>query len=332
MSHVMVEISGACTAAWYEPPQKMAKESALPPAFVAGHIALIGRPNVGKSTLLNAIVGEPIAITSPQPQTTRDRIRGICTTKDAQYVFVDTPGIHSARNQLGKRMVHAQEAATRDAEVVGVVIDVGRDRILSLRVEDEALLRAQAAEKPTMCIINKVDQLADKSALLPLLAKLGEIETLVAVVPISARNHDGVDRILAEARKHLPESPPLFDADSLTDKPVRFFVTEFVREQILKQTRQEIPHGVAVAVERFDESKPIVHVDLVVHVPRDSHKKIVIGKGGEMLKRIGTDARARIEAMLQRQVFLRIFVRVTPGWQESDALLSELGFEKPELP
>jgi GTP-binding protein Era len=299
------------------------------PAFRAGHIALVGRPNVGKSTLLNALLGEPIAITSPQPQTTRDQIRGIVTTERAQFVFVDTPGLHQSRSKLGARMNEAAKAASTSSELVVVVVDLGHGEP-SLADADFKLIEEMSAEFKTIVVVNKIDLIKEKVKLLPILERLSVLSQVVAVIPLSARRTDGLDRLLAEIEPHLPESPPLFETDALSDKPVRFFVAEFVREQILRKTRQEIPHGVATVVERFDDSGPVVHIDVVIHTLRESHKKILIGKGGELLKQVGTDARARVEGMLDRKVFLKLFVRVTPAWQDSDALLTELGYSKVE--
>ena len=323
--------------AWYEPrppmtqAQSPSESSAAPRTpFRAGHIALVGRPNVGKSTLLNALLGEPIAITSPQPQTTRDQIRGIVTTERAQFVFVDTPGLHQSRSKLGAHMNEAAKAASTSSELVVVVIDLGRGDPPALADADFKLIEEMSAEFKTIVVVNKIDLIKEKVKLLPILERLSALEQVVAVIPLSARRVDGLDRLLGEIEPHLPESEPLFETDALSDKPVRFFVAEFVREQILRKTRQEIPHGVATVVERFDDSGPVVHIDVVIHTLRESHKKILIGKGGELLKQVGTDARARVESMLDRKVFLKLFVRVTPSWQDSDALLTELGYSKVE--
>jgi GTP-binding protein Era len=299
------------------------------PPFRAGHIALVGRPNVGKSTLLNALLGEPIAITSPQPQTTRDQIRGILTTERAQFVFVDTPGLHPSRSKLGTRMNEAAKAASTSSELVVVVVDLGRGEP-TLADADFNLIEEMSAKFKTIVVVNKIDLIKEKVKLLPILERLSVLSQVVAVIPLSARATDGLDRLLAEIEPHLPESPPLFETDAISDKPMRFFVAEFVREQILRKTRQEIPHGVATVVERFDDSGPVVHIDVVIHTLRESHKKILLGRGGELMKQVGTDARARVEGMLGRHVFLKLFVRVTPAWQDSDALLTELGYSKVE--
>lgn len=312
-----------------------------------GRIAIVGRPNVGKSTLLNALLGEPIAITSPHPQTTRETVRGVLTVADTQYVFVDTPGLqidapagsprrhapgsagawskpgaraHGApRSRLGEWMNEAARQAAREADAVVLVVD-GEPT-----PTDEALA-AELPEKRTVLVINKVDRVKDKAQLLPLLASIGERHAFAAIVPMSAKRGVGTDGLLSELRALLPEQPFLYEPDTLSDQPVRFFVAEFVREQILAHTRQEVPHGVAVVVERFDESTDVPHIEIAVHVARESHKKILIGAGGQMLKRVGTAARARVEQMLGKQVHLRLWVRATPDWMNDPARLRELGY------
>jgi len=285
----------------------------------AGRVALVGRPNVGKSTLLNAILGEPIAITSAHPQTTRDLVRGVVTIEDTQYVFVDTPGVHAARTRLGHHMNEAARSTAREADAVVLVVEP------EPRDEDEALA-AELVPARTVLAVNKVDRAKDKTKLLPLIAAHAERRPYAAIVPVSARRADGVDRLLAEVRTLLPEQPFLYEPDTLSDQPERFFVAEFVREQILQHTRQEVPHGVAVVVERFDEGGKVPHIELAIHVAREAHKKILIGAGGTMLKRIGTAARARVEKMLGRHVHLKLWVRVTPDWMNDPARLKELGY------
>jgi GTP-binding protein Era len=302
-----------------------------PSATRAGRIALVGRPNVGKSTLLNALLGEPIAITSPHPQTTREAVRGVLTVNDTQYVFVDTPGLHAARTRLGERMNEVARKAAQDADAVVLMTDVPqRSGAAELRPSEADLaLAAELPRKlPVVLVINKVDRLPDKTKLLPLLAAFGESRSFAAEVPMCARRANGVKGLLDELRALLPEQPFLYEPDTLSDQPVRFFVAEFVREQILAHTRQEVPHGVAVVVERFDESGDVPHVDVVVHVAREAHKGILIGAQGRMLKAIGTAARARVEQMLERQVHLQLRVRATPGWMDDDARLRELGYGK----
>jgi GTP-binding protein Era len=295
----------------------------------AGKVAIIGRPNVGKSTLLNALLGEPIAITSRHPQTTRDRIVGVLTDGDAQLVFVDTPGVHLARTKLGARMNQEAREGARDADVVVFLTSISSELRVTMRDADEKILATLPAGVPVILAINKVDKVKPKSALLPLLKAHAEARDFVAVIPMSAIRGVGVRDLIDEVKQRLPEGEPLFGADEITDKPLRFFVAEFVREQILRKTREEVPHGVAVIVERFDESAKIPKIDLAIHVDKESHKAIVIGAKGALLKAIGTEARARVEALMGTQVTLRTFVRVTPGWYESDAQLRDMGYEPP---
>jgi GTPase len=282
----------------------------------AGRIAIVGRPNVGKSTLLNALLGERIAITSRHPQTTRDPIQGVVTRGSTQFVFVDTPGLHVPRHRLGERMNQVAVEMSQAADVVLLVVEA----------RESPDLPSVAARAPVILVLNKIDRLRRKAELLPVLEKLGASGAFAAVIPVSARTGDGVERIPVEVGPLLPEGPRLFDDDALTDKPVRFFVAEFVREQILRKTHQEVPHGVAVVVERFDESQPVARIELAVHVAREAHKKILIGARGSMLKAIGTEARARVEALLDRQVHLKLWVRVSRDWYENEASLRELGY------
>ncbi len=292
----------------------------------AGRIALVGRPNVGKSTLLNALLGEPIAITSLHPQTTRDTVRGVLTVGETQYVFVDTPGLHAPRTKLGHWMNETARQAAREADVVVLVVEAPRDGKAPRPFEADLALAAELPELPTALAINKVDRLKDKSLLLPFIASFAEQHPFATTVPISAKRANGTDRLLQEVGPLLPVQPFLFEADTLSDQPVRFFVAEFVREQILKFTHQEVPHGVAVVVERFDESGPMPHIEVAIHVAREAHKKILIGAQGRMLKSVGTAARARVEQMLSRQVHLQLWVRATPGWMDDPARLRELGY------
>ncbi|MGH7269567.1 MAG: GTPase Era [Polyangiaceae bacterium] len=299
----------------------------------AGRVAIVGRPNVGKSTMLNALLGEPIAITSLHPQTTRESVRGVLTVEDTQYLFVDTPGVHEPRTRLGRWMNDAAREAAREADAVVLVVEVPRleHAISALRPNDDDLaLAGDLPEGRLVLAINKVDRLKDKAKLLPLIAAFSRSRCFCATVPVSAKRAHGIDRLLSEVRALLPEQPFPFEPDTLSDQPARFFVAEFVREQILQQTREEVPHGVAVVVERFDESGKMPHIEIAVHVSREAHKKILVGAGGRMMKSIGTAARARVEQMLSKQVHLKLWVRVTPGWMDDPERLSELGFLRRE--
>ncbi len=309
-------------------PEAPPEPSTPPPLRRAGRVAIIGRPNVGKSTLLNALLGEAIAITSRHPQTTRDRIAGVLIEGDAQLVFVDTPGVHAARNKLGARMNQEAREGARDADVIVFLTDVSSIPKPTMRAEDLRILGTIPADKPVFLVINKIDKVKPKSELLPVLEGHAKAHEFVAVVPMSALRRDaGVRELIVEVAKLLPEGPPLFEDDAISDKPLRFFVAEFVREQILRKTREEVPHGIAVVVERFDESGRIPKIDLAIHVDKESHKAIVIGAGGSLLKAIGTDARAQVERLMGQQVALRTFVRVTPGWYEKDSALRDMGYE-----
>ena len=289
----------------------------------SGRVALVGRPNVGKSTLLNALLGEPIAITSPHPQTTREPVRGVLTREPTQYVFVDTPGLHEARTRLGHRMNDQAQTQGREADVVVLVVETRADeRDLELARKLGELL----GDVPAVLVLNKVDKLKDKALLLPVIAAFNDARPFAAIVPMSARRGDGVDRLLAALPELLPEQEWLYPPDTLSDQPERFFVTEFVREQILAHTRQEVPHGVAVVIERFEEGKTVTHIEIAVHVAREGHKGILVGAKGNMMKAIGTAARARVEQMLGRKVHLALRVRATPGWMDDPAKLAELGY------
>lgn len=325
---------------WYQTPatmppkpKKQVDPTAPPPVLRAGTVALIGRPNVGKSTLLNALLGERIAITSHHAQTTRDRIAGILTRDDAQFVFLDTPGFHRAQHKLGERMNEVARAAAADCDVAVFMTEPSTRQTpeglavsANVRDDDRAILAAIPAKTPVILLINKVDKIKPKHLLFPLLEAYAKEREFAGVVPISALKGDGVDAILAEVRKLLPEGEPLFDVEELSDKPVRFFVSEFVREQILRLTRQEVPHGVAVTVESFDESAKLVRIAVTVHVAKDSHKGIIIGDGGKMLAQVGRAARLRAEELIGRKVHLETFVRTTPGWFDSAARLVDMGY------
>jgi GTP-binding protein Era len=306
--------------------KKSSPETRPPSDQRAGRVALVGRPNVGKSTLLNALLGEPIAITSLHPQTTRDTVRGVLTAGDTQFVFVDTPGLQAPRTRLGNWMNETARQAARDADVLVLVVEAPRDGQIPRPAEADLTLAAELPSVPTILAINKVDRLKDKSVLLPLIASFAERRPFAVTVPVSAKRANGTDRLLQEVGPLLPLQPFLFEADTLSDQPVRFFVAEFVREQILKHTRQEVPHGVAVVVERFDESGKMPLIEVAIHVAREAHKKILVGAQGRMLKSIGIAARARVEQMLSRQVHLQLRVRATPGWMDDPSRLRELGY------
>jgi GTP-binding protein Era len=308
-------------------------------SFRAGTVALVGRPNAGKSTLLNAVLGEKLAITSPKPQTTRQRIVGVRTTADAQYVLVDAPGIHPARSRLNRAMVGAATTAMRDVDVICLVVDSTK-AVAALRANKAALSRGDAAvakmvedARPGRIVValNKVDQV-EKAWLLPLVDAWAKRLPGAAIVPISALRRDGLDALLGEWRAGLHEGPPLYPDDVLTDQSERFFVAELIREKIVKLTEQELPYATAVEIEQFDESQregryPRVEIFARILVERESQKGIVIGKRGSRLKKIGTLAREDIEKLLGVHVRLDLHVVVREEWTDDPRVLRTLGLD-----
>jgi GTP-binding protein Era len=285
---------------------------------------------VGKSTLLNAMVGERLAITSHHPQTTRDRIVGVRSEPGAQFIFVDTPGIHTPKTRLGVFMNQEAKGAMEGADLLVFVTDVRQTPSPTIAEGDLPLLAGLApgirGGAPVVLALNKVDRIKDKSILLPLLEAYGKVMNFAALVPLSAKKKDGPGHLLDALRPLLPEGEKTFDEETLSDRPSRFFVAEFVREQILDKTHAEVPHGVAVRVERFDESGKVAKIELAILVDKESHKKIVIGHKGALLKAIGTAARLRVEKLLGQRVHLSLWVRVEPRWYESAAHMVELGY------
>jgi len=289
----------------------------------AGFVAIVGRPNVGKSTLLNALVGTKVAIVSPKPQTTRNRVVGIRTLPDAQAVFVDTPGIHDARSQLNRRMVDVARQALADADVVLLVLDAHA----GIGGGDRELIGALAPlATPVVVALNKIDRVA-KPSLLPVLAKLGEQLPGRDVIPISARSGDGVPAVLKTVTALLPEGPRLYPEDDFTAETERFLVQEMIREQVFLGTADEVPYGTAVLVEEWtekpDQNLLVVHATILVE--RENHKGMVIGSGGQRLKEIGQRAREALERLFGNRVYLELFVRVEPGWSRDPRRLAELG-------
>lgn len=300
-----------------------------PPIKRAGQVALVGRSNVGKSTLMNALLGEALTIVSSTPQTTRNRILGVVKYKDAQIGLLDTPGLHRPQNRLGKLMNSAARGAVEDADVVlFVTAPVKEGSRLGVSAGDRTLLADIGKGKPTILVVNKIDLARPKQALLPVLAELSTLREFDAVVPISARDEDGLELLLREVASRLPEQGPLWPEDDLTNLPARFFVAEFVREEILHLTHQEVPYGVTVSIDSYVETGTLARIQATIHADRESHKPILIGKGGSRLRDIGTAARARVEALLGQRVHLELFVRVTEGWAENPARLREFGYDE----
>jgi GTP-binding protein Era len=289
----------------------------------AGYVAIVGRPNVGKSTLLNALVGAKVAIVTPKPQTTRNRIVGIRTLPDAQAVFLDTPGIHAPRSLLNRRMVDVARQALGDADVVLLVVDAAA----GVTPGDRELAASVAGlGATTLVVLSKQDRVAP-AALLPLMATLGTLLPGREIVPVSARTGENVAALLDLVVRVLPEGPRLYPEDEYTAETERFLVQELVREQLFLQTEEEIPYGTAVVVEEFSEKpeRNVLVVRATIVVDRPGHKAIVIGRGGERLREIGRRARLELEALFGVKVFLELFVRVEPGWARNPRRLRELG-------
>ncbi len=291
----------------------------------SGFVALVGRPNVGKSTLLNRLIGEKMAIVSRRPQTTRTRITGIAQLGHAQIVFVDTPGLHAGAGKLGAYMAHTAERAVEDVDVVCFVAEATEKPD---RVDDRVLDRLRPSRVPVVCCLNKIDLVAPKSRLLPLIAAYRERFPFADVVPVSAADGTSCDRLLDVLLARLPEQPPLFPTDYLTDQPETFFVAETIREKIFHFTHQEVPYACAVRAEQPTEraDPPCLYIRATIFVEQASQKGILIGHGGAMLKRIGAAARVDLERFFGVKVYLDLRVEVRRKWRVDDRALREFGF------
>ncbi|HEX5803141.1 MAG TPA: GTPase Era [Azospira sp.] len=289
----------------------------------SGYIAIVGRPNVGKSTLLNALIGEKISIVSRKAQTTRHRITGIRTDADAQYVFVDTPGFQTQHtNALNRAMNRGVTQALADVDVVLFVIEADR-----FGGKDKVVLDLLPQDKPVILVVNKTDRLKDKAAFMPFLADVAGKRDFAAVVPVSAVNGKQLAELLGEARKHLPNRELLFAEDEMTDKSSRFIAAEYIREKLFRLLGDELPYSTTVEIEKFEEEGELKRIFAAVVVDRGGHKAIVIGKGGETLKRIATEARQDMERLFGGRVYLEIWVKVKSGWTDDERLLKSLGYE-----
>lgn len=293
--------------------------------FRSGFVALVGRPNVGKSTLLNQVLGQKIAITANKPQTTRNRILGIHTTGKEQILFLDTPGIHKAKGRLNRYMV---DQAVASITAVDVVLFLTEATSLPGAGDEHILGLLEKAGVPVILVLNKIDMVPRESLLGLIEAFAGKYD-FHAIVPISAMNGDGVDALLGQLPGLLPKGPHYYPEDMVTDQPERFIVAELVREQILRQTRQEIPYGTAVVVEEFREEpdRDLVVIKCAIYVEREGHKGIVLGKQGAQIRSIGKAARHSIEALLGSKVYLELFVKVQKNWTGSDRMMREFGYE-----
>jgi GTP-binding protein Era len=289
----------------------------------SGYIAIVGRPNVGKSTLLNKLIGEKISIVSRKAQTTRHRITGILTQDDAQFVFVDTPGFQTKHsNALNRAMNRGVTQTLGDVDVVVFVVEAGR-----YDAKDKAVVRLLPKDRPVILVVNKTDLIKDRASLLPFLAEVSADHDYAAIVPVSAAKGRQTDDLLDEARKHLPNEGLMFPEDDLTDKSERFLASEYIREKVFRLLGDELPYATAVEIERFETEGDLRRIFAAIVVDREGHKAIVIGKGGEQLKRIATEARQDMERLFDGKVYLEIWVKVKSGWNDDERLLKSLGYE-----
>jgi len=292
--------------------------------FKAGKVAIIGRPNVGKSTLLNVLVREKVCIVSEKPETTRDNIQGIVSSRDFQVVFIDTPGMHRPKTMLGKSMVRRASSSLTDTDIVVLLIDA----YSGITKEDKEIFQ-RLPEKINFLIINKIDRI-DKRQVLPIIEEAQRFP-FKEIIPISASKKDGTDIVFRKILEYLPEGFPIFSEDQLSDKNERFFVQEFIREKVLELTRQEVPHSIAVRVEEMNEkkdrsNKELYYIRAYIYVEKKSQKSIIIGKNGQMLKKIGEQSRKEIENFLQKKVFLDLWVKIYENWRKDPFALKNLGY------
>ncbi len=297
--------------------------AAVPPDFRAGTIAIVGRPNVGKSTLLNRLIGQKISITSRKAQTTRHRIHGIFTNAKAQFVFVDTPGFQLRhKGALNRSMNRTVNTALAGVDVVLFVLEAGR-----FDEADSVVLSMLPSDIPVLLVVNKADQIKDKAELIPYVQKRAAERNYASVVPVSARTGKQVDVLLGEIEKYLPLGTPMFDADTLTDRNERFLSTEIIREKVFRLLGDELPYGCTVIIDKFEEEGRLRRIFATILVTRDSHKAMIIGAGGGKLKQIGTDARVDMEKLFDAKIYLELWVKVKSGWSDNEALLKAYGYE-----
>jgi GTP-binding protein Era len=290
-------------------------------SFRSGFVSLIGRPNAGKSALLNALVGQKVAIVADKPQTTRTSIQGVATTPDAQIVFLDTPGIHKADSPLNKRLMDTVRGSLEERDLLLYVADAAKH----FTEEDrQAIDVARRTDTPVVLVLNKIDLVKEKAKLLPLIEQYKSVYDFAEYVPVSAIKRKGLDELMKVIVERLPEGPAYFPEDHITDQPERFLAAELVREKVLLATRQEVPHSVAVIVDKWEETERITRIYATIRVERDGQKAIVIGAKGAMLKKIGTLAREEMERLFGVKIYLDLHVRVQPGWREKAAFLNAL--------
>ena len=289
------------------------------PTGRSGFVAIVGRPNAGKSTLINQLVGQKIAIVTSKPQTTRNRIQGIVTRPEGQIVFIDTPGLYDADSALGRQMMHEVAAALEDIDVLLLMVDASHPQT---HMDELLLSKAKRFRGKTILVLNKVDRVK-KEDLLPLIEEFSKAFDFAAIVPISALKAHGLAELQKEILRMLPEGPPHFPEDQVTDQPERFLAAEVIREKAIQLTFHEIPYALGVMVDKYEEKPRLLRIEVTLSVERDSQKKILIGHKGEMLKKIGTEARKELEKMFDTKIYLGLFVKVMPDWRENPARVRE---------
>jgi GTP-binding protein Era len=296
----------------------------LSDTFRSGYVALVGAPNAGKSTLVNALVGQKVAIVSPRAQTTRNRILGIVNRPGAQIAVIDTPGVHRPHSALSRLMVDELNHAFEAIDVLTLVVDASKtpgaeDRLALERVKDSG--------QPVFLVLNKIDVIP-KASLLPIIQAFSRRHDFAEIIPISAKKSDGLESLITAWTSRLLENPPIFPGDQFTDQPERFLVSEYIREKALRHTHSEVPQAVAVLVDRFEDSPELARIMATIYVERDGQKAILVGSKGGMIKRIGTEARVELEPMLGKKVFLELFVKVAPGWREKPAMVRQIDWRR----
>lgn len=295
--------------------------------FKSGYVTIVGRPNVGKSTLMNTLIGQKVAITSDKPQTTRNKIQTVYTDERGQIVFLDTPGMNKAKNKLGEYMLNVAHHSIKDADVILWLVEASD----YIGAGDKSIAETlKGVKKPIVIVINKADVLTDKKELLPLIVKFNNLLPGCEIVPVSALKGSNCDELLKVIFGFLPEGPMYFDEDTVTDQPIKQIAAEIIREKALRLLDEEIPHGIAVVIDKFadrDGSGMLYDVDATLICEKESHKGIIIGKGGSMLKRIGSAARPEIEDMLEAQINLQLWVKVKEAWRDSNAQIKNYGYD-----
>ncbi len=289
--------------------------------FRCGFVALIGKPNTGKSTLMNALIGEKLSITAPRPQTTRHQILGIKTTDHCQCIFVDTPGLHTAQKKaINRYMNRAASSVIDDVDLICVLLDARR-----IDAEDQAVLQRLEGKQPVLLILNKIDRMS-KPELLPVIEELAKQIPGREIIPVSALKGENLDHLIEEIEKRLPVGPPQFPDDQLTDRPMRFIVAEIVREKLFRRLTQELPYALTVSVDHYAQEQDLLRISATIWVERKSQKGIIIGKGGQQLKQIGSEARADIERLVGQKVFLQLWVKLREGWSDDERSLAAFGY------